>query len=243
MTEKKHASFKLAPEELDQALRSWSQGMDVFAPRRLRDRNRMAGQDIIRYGPVSAGEDIEWQQKSDFSAKVVLFPPNETLFHLVGDTIAEPSAVASQRPLLVFCRACDIHGVDQAFVADVVISDDDDIVPCRVDDTPGLSPTVLRAKAMRLATEHHIKAIFVENMALAFFLGMCSFLAVSKKVETAIGLGFASGKKTSNRPSSPNTRHTRKKPDSCAATSPLSKRCSVRNDTPASFARSLCVIS
>ena len=36
-----------------------------------------------------------------------------------------------------------------------------------------------------------IKAIFVENMALAFFLGMCSFLAVSKKVETALGLGAA----------------------------------------------------
>jgi Na+-transporting NADH:ubiquinone oxidoreductase subunit E len=36
-----------------------------------------------------------------------------------------------------------------------------------------------------------IKAIFVENMALAYFLGMCSFLAVSKKVDTAIGLGLA----------------------------------------------------
>ncbi len=36
-----------------------------------------------------------------------------------------------------------------------------------------------------------IKAIFIENMALAFFLGMCSFLAVSRKVETAIGLGSA----------------------------------------------------
>jgi Na+-transporting NADH:ubiquinone oxidoreductase subunit E len=36
-----------------------------------------------------------------------------------------------------------------------------------------------------------VKAIFIENMALAFFLGMCSFLAVSKKVETAIGLGAA----------------------------------------------------
>lgn len=36
-----------------------------------------------------------------------------------------------------------------------------------------------------------IKAIFVENMALTFFLGMCTFLACSKKVETAIGLGFA----------------------------------------------------
>jgi len=43
--------------------------------------------------------------------------------------------------------------------------------------------------------EHYLslatKAVFVENMALAFFLGMCSFLAVSKKVETAIGLGGA----------------------------------------------------
>jgi len=36
-----------------------------------------------------------------------------------------------------------------------------------------------------------VKAVGPENMALAFFLGMCSFLAVSKKVDTAIGLGAA----------------------------------------------------
>ena len=36
-----------------------------------------------------------------------------------------------------------------------------------------------------------IRSIFLENMALAFFLGMCSFLACSKKVETALGLGVA----------------------------------------------------
>ncbi len=36
-----------------------------------------------------------------------------------------------------------------------------------------------------------IKSIFIENLALAFFLGMCTFLAVSKKVETAVGLGIA----------------------------------------------------
>ncbi len=36
-----------------------------------------------------------------------------------------------------------------------------------------------------------VSAIFVENMALMLFLGMCTFLAVSKKVETAIGLGVA----------------------------------------------------
>jgi Na+-transporting NADH:ubiquinone oxidoreductase subunit E len=33
--------------------------------------------------------------------------------------------------------------------------------------------------------------VFVENMALAFFLGMCTFLAISKKVKTALGLGIA----------------------------------------------------
>ena len=36
-----------------------------------------------------------------------------------------------------------------------------------------------------------IKAIFVENVVFAFFLGMCSFLAVSKKISTAFGLGLA----------------------------------------------------
>ncbi len=36
-----------------------------------------------------------------------------------------------------------------------------------------------------------LKSIFVENLALAFFLGMCTFLAVSKKVKTALGLGVA----------------------------------------------------
>jgi Na+-transporting NADH:ubiquinone oxidoreductase subunit E len=46
-----------------------------------------------------------------------------------------------------------------------------------------------------MGLEHYLslatKAIFVENILLAFFLGMCSFLAVSKKIETAVGLGAA----------------------------------------------------
>jgi len=36
-----------------------------------------------------------------------------------------------------------------------------------------------------------VKSIFIENLALAFFLGMCTFLAVSKNVKTAFGLGIA----------------------------------------------------
>ena len=36
-----------------------------------------------------------------------------------------------------------------------------------------------------------VKSIFVDNMIFAFFLGMCSYLAVSKNVKTALGLGIA----------------------------------------------------
>ncbi|MGC1274836.1 MAG: Rnf-Nqr domain containing protein [Planctomycetaceae bacterium] len=36
-----------------------------------------------------------------------------------------------------------------------------------------------------------LRSVFVENMALAYFLGMCTFLAVSKNVKTALGLGVA----------------------------------------------------
>ena len=43
--------------------------------------------------------------------------------------------------------------------------------------------------------EHYVnlalRALFVENLALSFFLGMCTFLAISKKVETSLGLGIA----------------------------------------------------
>ncbi len=43
--------------------------------------------------------------------------------------------------------------------------------------------------------EHYLslflKSVFIENLALSFFLGMCTYLAVSKKVETAVGLGIA----------------------------------------------------
>ncbi|WP_024460325.1 NADH:ubiquinone reductase (Na(+)-transporting) subunit E [Marinimicrobium sp. LS-A18] len=36
-----------------------------------------------------------------------------------------------------------------------------------------------------------VRTVFIENMALAFFLGMCTFLAISKKISAAFGLGIA----------------------------------------------------
>jgi len=44
---------------------------------------------------------------------------------------------------------------------------------------------------MELYLSLFVRSVFIENMALAFFLGMCSFIALSKKIETALGLGVA----------------------------------------------------
>ena len=68
--------------------------------------------------------------------------------------------------------------------------------PADLEERPGRGPDLQDGPAGiqqgGLLMEHYIslfvKAVFVENMALAFFLGMCTFIAISKKVETAIGL-------------------------------------------------------
>ncbi len=44
---------------------------------------------------------------------------------------------------------------------------------------------------MELYLSLFVRSVFIENMALSFFLGMCSFIALSKKIETALGLGIA----------------------------------------------------
>ncbi len=113
MTGNNASSFKLSHEELDQALRAWRGGMDLHAPRRFAERGCMDGQDVVRYAPISASAEIVRDEKSDFAPKEVLFPPSETTFHLLEDAVSEPSAREAERPLLLFCRACDIHGVDR----------------------------------------------------------------------------------------------------------------------------------
>ena len=55
-----------------------------------------------------------------------------------------------------------------------------------------LSPPIQDSKAQDLANIF-IKAVFIDNMVFAYFLGMCSYLAVSKTVKTSVGLGLAVG--------------------------------------------------
>ena len=44
---------------------------------------------------------------------------------------------------------------------------------------------------MNTSVELLLRSVFIDNLALSFFLGMCTFLAVSKRVDTALGVGLA----------------------------------------------------
>lgn len=105
------ASRRLSHDEFDAVIRAMARAGCVMAPRRLAGRGRFSDTDLVRYGEVSRAEEIEFEVKSDFSPKEVLFPPQQTLLMLDGQT-AIP-LVEDDRPIYLFLRACDIHGIDR----------------------------------------------------------------------------------------------------------------------------------
>ncbi len=102
---------RLSQDEFDELVRALSRVGSVMAPRRMAGRGRFSDSDVIRYGEVSRAEEIEFENKSDFSPKEVLFPPQQTLLLLEESAAIPPTE--DDRPIYLFLRACDIHGIDR----------------------------------------------------------------------------------------------------------------------------------
>ena len=82
---------------------------DVYAPKRFLKQGRYSDTDIIRYARIQNINEIEFNEKSDYSAKEVLTPINETLFYFLDDEFKESQA--PKKPILLFARACDINAI------------------------------------------------------------------------------------------------------------------------------------
>jgi Na+-transporting NADH:ubiquinone oxidoreductase subunit E len=65
------------------------------------------------------------------------------------------------------------------------------MIVCAKAESTTLSARILNTKGIMEYLSLFVKSIFVDNMIFAYFLGMCSYLAVSKNVKTALGLGIA----------------------------------------------------
>ena len=102
-------SFQLTLEEVNQVFDTLRQSYRIYAPKRLKNAGRYCNTDLIRYQEIRSMEEVEWEQRSDYSPKEVFYPINQTLFHFTEHYFLESQA--DEKDLLIFARSCDIHGI------------------------------------------------------------------------------------------------------------------------------------
>ncbi len=101
--------YQLSLTQAEQMFQKWSDLYEVFAPRRMEGEGCFSDTDIIRYGKITSLSEIEWDKKSDYSFKEVLFAINETLFYFTEDQTTIPKG--PEKEILIFLRSCDLNAV------------------------------------------------------------------------------------------------------------------------------------
>ena len=99
--------YSLNITQADAVLEKLRKDYRVFAPRRFPKQGRYSDTDIVRYAEVERFSDIVWDVKSDYPAKEVLTPIQQTIFYFTEDE-SRASKVAA-KPILLLARPCDIN--------------------------------------------------------------------------------------------------------------------------------------
>lgn len=81
----------------------------IYAPKRFIGGGTFTDVDCIRYDKISAFDEIEFNEKSDYSFKEVLLPISETLFYFTETVMKESDP--PPKDAIVFLRSCDLHGL------------------------------------------------------------------------------------------------------------------------------------
>ena len=101
--------YQMTRARADGLFSRWTERYDVFAPVLGKGEGCFSDTDVVRYGKVTALDQIVWDRKSDYSFKEVLLAVNETLFYFTEDQTTVPRG--PEREILIFLRACDLHAV------------------------------------------------------------------------------------------------------------------------------------
>ncbi|MDF9866486.1 anaerobic sulfite reductase subunit A [Bacilli bacterium PM5-3] len=86
-----------------------AQDYDLYGPVLKEKAGRYSDTDLITYEKVESFSQMYWDKKSDYSAKDVVLPMNQTIFYFTEDSYTKPEL--KMRPSLVFLRSCDLHGM------------------------------------------------------------------------------------------------------------------------------------
>ena len=79
----------------------------IYAPKRFPGTGRFSDTDLVKYAEVASLDEIEFEGKSDFPAKEVISPIQQTLFYFTEDEFR--ASKCNQKPILVFAHPCDIN--------------------------------------------------------------------------------------------------------------------------------------
>ncbi len=101
--------YQMTKAQFDQWLDQLQSEYVLFAPVVLKGKGSFTDTDSLRYQQVSTLEEIEFKQKSHFSAREVLLPITQTLFYFTEDNWLEPKV--EDKKILLFLRSCDIHAI------------------------------------------------------------------------------------------------------------------------------------
>ncbi len=105
-------SFRLTGEQFAQLFEQLSAAFLLAGPKRFAGAGRFSGTDLVRYAFLKSADELELQEKSWFSPKELVFPPDETLFYFNGQQFTE-ATLPDDRDIIVFLRPCDINGIDR----------------------------------------------------------------------------------------------------------------------------------
>lgn len=100
--------MKLSKNEFVTKINSLNQEYRFFGPVRKKAAGRYSDTDVVYYQVTDDVSQFDFSVKSDFSAKEIATPMNQTLFHFQDGKIIE--AGYDNRPVIVFLRSCDLHG-------------------------------------------------------------------------------------------------------------------------------------
>ena len=101
--------YSIRADRMDPIFARLKEKYRMFAPKRFPGRGPRGG-DLIRYGEIGALTDIEYKEKSHFSAKEVFYPISQTMFYFNGESCAEKE-LDDGRDILLFLRPCDLNAI------------------------------------------------------------------------------------------------------------------------------------
>ena len=101
--------YKVITENVNNILRQLSKDYLIYAPKVFEGDGRFSETDTIRYGEISAIEEIVFDKKSEYSFKEILLPISETLFYFTEDNVVVPEG--PKKGAIIFLRSCDLHAI------------------------------------------------------------------------------------------------------------------------------------